>query len=236
MGGSQSGLYHACPLGLIQSIDANVDAIDGKIDIVDANVDSIDGKIDSIDGKIDIVDANVDSILPETNKIDSAAVDGLLGVNNSLAYKVHELEKHFHNSEQWYGNAAGNFSRTALDYFRLTAGTSEAYGSEIQVHDGTVIESGSTTKKFDLHRLFIVALSANNATYKVQIYGGLTTFGESTLLTEILHRTATAAGDIAPLEIMAPRVTCNNKVWARVKSQTNGATIDMLFGLHTYAA
>lgn len=39
-------------------------------------------------------------------KIDNRAVDGLLGVNNSLAYKVHEIEKHFHNQEKWCGVAA----------------------------------------------------------------------------------------------------------------------------------
>ena len=34
---------------------------------------------------------------------DSKATVGLLGVTNSLAYRVHEIEKHFHNRERWIG-------------------------------------------------------------------------------------------------------------------------------------
>ena len=37
--------------------------------------------------------------LGASDAIDTVAVDGLSGVSNSLAYKVHEIEKHFHNSE-----------------------------------------------------------------------------------------------------------------------------------------
>lgn len=200
------------------------------------SVDEVLSATSDIEDKIDILDTNVDTVLPETNKIDSATVNGLLGTNNSLAYKVHEIEKHFHNTELWYGNTTGNFDQDSLAHFRLTAGSAEAYGTELLVHDGTVIAGGSATQKFDLHRILIIALSSNNSTYKIQLWGGTGTFGEATLLTEVLHRTATAAGDIAPLEIMAPRHTCNTKLWARLKSQSDGATLDLLFGLHIYIA
>ena len=43
------------------------------------------------------------TIEASTDKIDGDAVDGLSGVADSLAYKVHELEKHVHNREYWYG-------------------------------------------------------------------------------------------------------------------------------------
>ena len=39
-------------------------------------------------------------------KIDNLAADGLLGVEDSLAYKIAEVEKHFHNWERWIGLAA----------------------------------------------------------------------------------------------------------------------------------
>ena len=37
----------------------------------------------------------------ETDKIDQAVTDGLAGTSNSLAYRVHEIEKHFHGREFW---------------------------------------------------------------------------------------------------------------------------------------
>ena len=42
----------------------------------------------------------------ETAKIDSLATNGLNGVNNSLAYRVHEIENHFHSVERWVGISA----------------------------------------------------------------------------------------------------------------------------------
>lgn len=43
------------------------------------------------------------SISDETDKIDSAATDGLEGTSNSLAYRVHEIEKHLHNRGRFWG-------------------------------------------------------------------------------------------------------------------------------------
>ena len=178
---------------------------------------------------------------PETQKIDKKAVDGLVGVNNSLAYKVNEIEKHLHNSEQWFGNNLvlplnGNFTRASLVGFRLTAGSGLAYGTEVQIYDGTTIEGGSAVKQFDLHRTFIAATSNNSVIYKVELYYGTTTFAESILLTEIIMQTPSNQMDALPVEIITPRITCNNKIWARIKCVTNAATIDLLFGLHTYKA
>lgn len=108
----------------------------------------------------------------EVQKIDDKAVDGLDGVANSLAFKVHEIEKHFHNSEQCYGAESGLMSRGAVDQFTVTAGISPAYGTELQIYNGTAIESGSATKKFDLDRIFISAVSDANRMGFFQIYYG----------------------------------------------------------------
>lgn len=37
---------------------------------------------------------------------DAITTLGLLGTSNSLAYRVHELERHFHGYERWYGKSA----------------------------------------------------------------------------------------------------------------------------------
>ena len=172
-------------------------------------------------------------------KIDILSVDGLSGVNNSLAYKVHEIEKHFHNDEQWFGKDGGDtyLSRSSITPWQITAGTGEAYGTEIQISNGDEIESGSTTKKYDFHRFYITGLDTANVVYKVEIYYGTNVFGDSTLLTEFVTACANAnQADTHPLAIIAPRITCNNKLWARCKCQTNGATLDFVIGVHTYTA
>ena len=69
-------------------------------------------------------------------KIDNLAVDGLNGVNNSLAYKVHEIEKHFHNVEYWVGDGGGGvadvdgerFSADFRDVDGLCAGGDQQEG------------------------------------------------------------------------------------------------------------
>jgi len=42
----------------------------------------------------------------EINKIDSAASKGLDGIVDSIAYRIHETERHMHSYERWFGAAA----------------------------------------------------------------------------------------------------------------------------------
>ena len=41
-----------------------------------------------------------------SHKIDDLATAGLLGVVNSLAYRVHEIERHLHSGARWFETAA----------------------------------------------------------------------------------------------------------------------------------
>jgi len=92
---------------------------------------------------------------------DSKTTVGLLGVNNSLAYRVHEIEKHFHSSEQVFGNNSGFMAADEPVKFTVVGGD-DAWGTELHIHGGDVIESGSSTMKFDLNTLYIVSLDAAN--------------------------------------------------------------------------
>jgi hypothetical protein len=175
-----------------------------------------------------------------SKKIDNIAVDGLSGVSNSLAYKVHEIEKHCHNVEKWYGNSGvlplnGNLLIDSFNPFRITAGVGGAQGTEVLIHDGTVIESGSTTKKFDFHKIWTYAASVTNKLYQLKLYAGTTTFAASTQIGDCI--TVLPAGTIktSSVEFMCSRMTCNNKIWVNVSCETNGGTIDILVGLHTYS-
>jgi len=92
---------------------------------------------------------------------DSKTTVGLLGVNNSLAYRVHEIEKHHHNSEQVYGNTANDMTADIPVKFTVIGGDL-VWGTELMLTDGTVIESGSSTMKFDLNTFYLTSLSAAN--------------------------------------------------------------------------
>lgn len=97
-------------------------------------------------------------------KIDNAAVNGLLGVPDSLAYITQETEVHFHSAQQVYGaTSAGvpTMVRRSVVPITVTAGDG-AWGTELILHNGTVIESGSSTKRFDLNQLRISAVGTAN--------------------------------------------------------------------------
>ena len=98
-------------------------------------------------------------VLSYTIKIDSAAVLGLAGTSNSLAYKVHEVEKHFHNSGRWYGADPGDgfLVEGGLVAWQLVAGAGGAFGNWLQLSDGDEIASGP---RYDPHQMLFTQASA----------------------------------------------------------------------------
>jgi len=104
----------------------------------------------------------------DLHKIDGMETDGLAGVHDSLAYRVEEIEKHFHNEEQAFGNASNAMLADEPVKFTVTGG-SNAWGTELMLTDGTVIESGSATMKFDLNHLYAVSSSAANKISIIEI-------------------------------------------------------------------
>jgi len=248
------------------------------------------------------------------NKIDEQAVDGLLGTSNSLAYKVSGIERHFHNSEQVLGNNV-NFMGADIPIAFTVTGGDNAWGTELMIHGGDVIESGSTTKKMDMNTLYVVSTTAANQISILEfLYGtagtaitaitltdatdlftkanhglvngdkiivnsvvtttGLTSYtvyyiiavagadfqvsltsgggavvlggGNGTAsiskltqtnLTKTVICAATANVDAVPIKLTCPRVTCNNRIFVRAKSETGQTVgIGFLIGLHTYDA
>ena len=118
----------------------------------------------------------------ELLKIDSGTTDGLAGTSNSLAYRVHEIEKHFHNSEVWYGAAVGDgfLDSSVLTEFQVVASNTGFDGTALQISNGDEIESGSSTKKYDLHEVLITATSAASKVQKMRfVYGTGAAFTEN---------------------------------------------------------
>ena len=166
-------------------------------------------------------------------KVDKLAVDGLSGTEDSLAYKVHEIEKHHHNSEYWFGDGGSNTLADNLTEIQVTAGTSEAYGTELLIHSGADLSIGA---KIDLHEILVTAVSATSKVYKVKFHYGTGAFGASTFLTEVAGYFPASTGKSSPIPLITPRIAYSNKIWAVSKCETNSATLDFLVGIHGYVA
>lgn len=201
-------------------------------DTVYTNVDSIKVNTDLIPG-----------IESETDKIDSAAVDGLSGVTDSLAYKVEEIENHIHTRERWGGLAAvpvGETHRTDFDSmtaFQLDAGNND-WGAWVQImgsNDSPVI-TGMTM--IDMHRIMITDVERKKAITRIQFAGGEDPDAAVASIdgnyTEILC-TPDNDGKQDPYEIKMNRFPAGIKGWARckVKGQDTGK-IDLFIGIHEY--
>lgn len=172
-------------------------------------------------------------------KIDNLATNGLTGVSNSLAYRVHEIERHFHNYEQWYGAAASPSAeahiadRIAKDIaaFTIDAGN-DAFGAWVQI-----LGSSDTALKFDLHRLMITDVERDAAVHFVQI--GFGTSGAQALTdgtyTEFVYKPQATNTEETPVDIISRRQAAGTKVWARVLAfDADTGTVNFYFGLHTY--
>ena len=179
--------------------------------------------------------------------IDGTAVKGLNagGVGNSLAYKVHEIEKHFHGIERWYGNAGvaagGSWMATASNLLPwvLTAGinATKSYGRHVKLSDPDDIHSGDmgyTPVKFDLHRIQVCESNQNDSNYTIQIWSGTASFGTSTLRSEFPYRTSNLSGDPNIITIQMNRISVAEKLWARCRCETDGKTVSILVGAHGY--
>jgi hypothetical protein len=217
------------------ALKSDTDAIKGDTEALIVDVAAVKTDTEAI-----LVDTA--AIQAETDKIDSAVTDGLAGTHNSLAYRAHEIEKHIHNRELWYGKSAADnyFDPASLISWQLVAGAGDAYGNPVQLSDGDEVEGGSATKKYDLHRMMICAANTGDALYKVQFLYGTGVVGDAAILTDAPFIAPAIAGvnslSAGPVDIIAPRITCNNKLWAKVACVTDAATIDFVVGLHVYEA
>jgi hypothetical protein len=178
-------------------------------------------------------------------KIDGAAVSGLTGTANSLAYKVHEIERHFHGRERWFGKlavqTATDWADNTLAPFIAISGNN-AYGTD--ANDEALVFGTADTPviagnvRYDLHRVFVSASSVA-ALWKLQLIYGSGTMADAIAAeqfsTFMVRTTTPASTQDVPVDIMMPRGTCGStKVWLRAWCATNDATISFFVGTHEY--
>ncbi len=178
----------------------------------------------------------------ERAKIDSEAVDGLAGVSNSLAYKVHEIERHAHHHNHFFGAAASPSGEThvadhlTMTSFQADAGSS-AFGSWLQILGSSDTPHVSGSAFYDLNLLFVETVERTAANYLVQIGFGAT--GAAAIsaddVTETMFKVDTAAARSVPVEISTERHAAGTKAWIRIwaDGQATG-TMDFFISLHEY--
>ena len=185
------------------------------------------------------------AILADTIKIDEAATDGLLGVNNSLAYRVHEIERHLHGREKWFGVAASADAELhvadrvggSIAPFALLSGASN-FGSWVQIlgSSDTPVADGSTM--FDSHR-FMVTTTDSTSPFVVQIVAGESATIAASIIaeeyTEFMYVSGTNNNDSGIGDIMSSRIATGIKAWARCECVGQTAkTLNVYFGIHEY--
>ena len=178
-------------------------------------------------------------------KIDSKATDGLLGVSNSLAYRVHKLERHFHNNEKWFGLAAVPAGEThradrmagGIAPFQLVAGN-DTFGPWIQILGSADAPVQAGYVKYDLHRLIITTTNSTRP-FIIQIVSGESAGIAAKIaaedFTEFPYIAPTNNNDSGISDLMNEGIDAGVKVWARCCDiGGNGTNINFYFGIHEY--
>ena len=210
-----------------------------------ASIDAIDTDVTAIMAVTDeLPDAGaLTSISDETDKIDGAAVDGLAGVANSLAYKVQEIEKHFHNRGRFWGatgapDETNAIAATVTVPFVAVSGAN-TWGTAIPILGTADNPALATDAKFDAH-LILVTDTDHATPYRLRIIYGTGTSADAITAgqwTEKMFITATGPfSSGVPVSVIMPRVDVGSKLWVQVWNNTNGSNVDFFWGAHGYAA
>jgi hypothetical protein len=175
-------------------------------------------------------------------KIDDKATDGLLGTSDSLAYRVHEIERHLHSAGSWFGAAVTPSGEThvadrigtTITAFQIDAGN-ETLGSWTQIlgSDDTPARTGMAY--YDPHEI-VVEDTENASEYFIQFArgdDGSTGYAAGTY-TEIVFN-ATVQKETGIIDVHTGRAPAGSKLWARCLSVgDNTGTFDFYLGIHEY--
>lgn len=178
-------------------------------------------------------------------KIDSLATNGLSGIEDSLAYRVEEIEKHLHNNEKWFGAAAVPSGEThivdrmgpGIAAIALLSGN-DAFGSWTQVLGSadTPVKTGMVS--FDAHR-YMVTTTDSTSPFLIQVVSGESAGIAAKLASEDYSEypyiAPTNSNDAGINEAMSIRTAAGTKLWARcICIGQNAKTINVYYGIHEY--
>jgi len=184
----------------------------------------------------------------DIRKIDSFKTDGLLGTSNSLGYRVHEIEKHFHSREVWFGeHGARNAevdcgARNVMTPFQTDAGDDTWSVTPLCIIGTGDVPISSGYVKLDLHHIVVVDVesTADLDLHKVQLIWGSGTVAAAIgddQISDVPPFIPERGAAFSVMDVMMPRITIGtDKVWVRHwVNGTNTATMDFFVGFHEYA-
>jgi len=170
------------------------------------------------------------------------------GIDQSAVYQeVYEIDNHLHNMEIWFGKSADQSGNdwaleVSMTSFQAISGNAD-YGADANDEAkvlGTLDTPARSGKKyFDLHRIFVNAVSADTIYYLRIVYGtgtmaaAISALQYSVIIVKFDSANPTEGAGL-PSDITMPRLSAGTKVWIQTKNATNNATIDFLVGIHEY--
>lgn len=150
----------------------------------------------------------------------------------TMVSKFQEMYASMFARGQCYGKqaAASNLEEDSTLPFVLTAGVSGAFGSEVALHDGTVLEGGDVTKRFRAGRWVIAdASAAAKSVYIVSFWGGFSDFAHAFRLTSFYYITPSDKSSSSAVNGIGGALPCSLKLWAQCKCSADSETISLLF-------
>lgn len=158
-------------------------------------------------------------------KIDDAETPGLSGAHDSLAYRVNEVEHHFHVKERWFGLAntpsgedhRGDPIGTTVTPFTMDAGN-VTWGDWLQFVGATDTPTDGTARYMDMHKMVVTYVERASTAHFIQIAWG--TSGAAAYAagdyTEFVYWAGANVSREAPIELRMPRIATGTKMWMRV--------------------
>lgn len=208
----------------------------------DEIADSLADRILDLAAAVGALDtSDLAAIKAQTDRIDALATDGLAGVSDSLAARVHEIEKHLHSrARMWGSNGAATetnaIAATVSVPFVAVSGN-DAWGAAIPICGTADDPTGIGYPKYDPH-LILVTDTDHNTPYRFRIVYGQGTSAAAIAADQWSEEMfITAGGPFSsgvPLQFQMPRVTVGWKLWAQVWNTTNGSNVDFYWGEHPY--
>jgi hypothetical protein len=182
----------------------------------------------------------------ELAKMDQLSTSGLAGVNNSLSYRVHEIERHIHSYESWTclattpdpeAHVADRITQTANTCPFVIDGGNNTWGAWVQISGSIDTPHRTGEIKYDPHKLFFTNVERASTVHFVQV--GFGNAGSDALAastyTEFVYRSGTAIAREAPFEFQARRQNAGVKMWARCWALgSDTGTLSFYLGSHGY--
>jgi len=256
--------------GYTDTLEVTAVTIAGYTDTLEATAAIIVGYTDTLEASAAVLDAFHDVPDPDSianaqmrdaigNKEDIASetadTTSLIGLMRKAVVEAHQIERHLHNIELWFGPAAvavgedhvadllgevGGIPSGVITSFRATSGANKSWGPAVQIWGATDYGLMPATKQAfqDSHRLRVTAAEVDKNEWLLRIIVGTSaaagvtarTYGIIPLFVENTNKV------LHPTDVITERAAAGSKIWMQLLHVTNNDAkyVDIQFGIHGY--